>query len=218
MNTSDIFEKAIQHLRNWYKKGNEVMDAVPLLKTKRNKTTAWICLALIVLVAICRICGGGDGGTSGGDSKFSFDGAPLGAETPEAVVMQYYKAYKDGDAVAYLNCVNYTDEEKLCIIGPLSEKMSETSWCTIANCAYAKVKYESEELRPYDADLGCEWATANAYVEASTEWEGSTKYAGRIWNMKKVGGKWFIDKNSGSGAHWMGLTDLANPDPTKPSN
>ena len=218
MKTSGILENVTMHLKHWYEKGEEIMNAVPLLRSRRNKTVVWICLAFVVLVAIYRMCGGSAGGTAAQNAKFGFDQAPLGADTPEAVVMQYYKAYKDGDPVAYLNCVNYTDDEKSCMIAPLSEKMGVARWREIANCAYAKIKYESEQIRPYDPDLGCEWATANAYVEAGSEWEGSTKYAGRLWNMKKVGKKWFIDKNSGSGAHWMGLTDLANPDPTKPSN
>lgn len=218
MNTTTILENVTRRLKHWYEKVNKIMDDVPILRPTRNKTAVWICLALVVLVAIYRMCGGSGVGIVAQNVKFSFGGAPFGADTPEAVVMQYYKAYKDGDPVAYLNCVNYTDQEKLCIIGPLSEKMGETSWCAIANCAYAKIKYESEQLHQYDADLGCELATANAYVEAGSDWEGSTKRVGRIWDMKKIGDKWFIDKNSGSGSHWMGLTDLANPDPTKPSN
>ena len=217
MKTSEILKNVTGHLRHWREKGDEIMDAVPLLRARRNKTVSWICLAFLVLVAVYRMCGAG-GGATVQNAMLNFAGAPLGADTPEAVVMQYYRAYKDGDPVAYLNCVNYTDDEKSCMIAPLSEKMGVARWREIANCTYAKIKYESEQIRPYDPDLGCEWATANAYVEATDEWVGSTKRTGRLWNMKKVGDKWFIDKNSGAGAHWMGLTDLANPDPTKPSN
>lgn len=218
MNTNTILENVTRRLKCWYDKANKIMDDVPILRSKRNKTAVWICLAFVVLVAIYRMGGGSGVGTAAQNVEFSFAGAPLGADTPEAVVMQYYKAYKDGDPVAYLNCVNYTDQEKLCIIGPLTEKMGAANWRAIANCAYAKIKYESEQLNPYDADLGCERATANAYVEAGSDWEGSTKRVGRSWDMKKIGDKWFIDKNSNAGAHWMGLTDFANPNPTKPSN
>ena len=219
MKSSAILENISRYLKHWLDKGNEIMDNVPLLRSKRNKTVAWICLAFVSLVAIYRICGGSDGGTAVQNAKYNFDVAPHGADTPEAIVMQYYKAYKDGDPIAFLNCVNFTDEEKRCIIDPLSEKMKVANWRKIANCAYAKIKYECEQRYPYDKAVGCEWATANAYVEASGDWNGSTKYVGRLWNMKKIGGKWFIDKKgSDTGALWMGLTDLSNPDPTQPSN
>ena len=218
MKIAEVLEKTMRSIRHGYEKCNEIMDEVPLLKQKRNKTVAWICFAFIVVVAICRMCGGSSGGTFAEIARFNFDGAPLGADTPEAVVMQYYKAYKDGDPIAYLNCVNYTDEEKRCIIGPLSEKMSDPNWRTCAANAYARIKYECEELHPYDAEVGCEWATANAFVEASAEWEGSSSSAGRRWDMKKIGDKWFVNKDSGGSALWMGLTSLSNPDPTKPSN
>lgn len=212
----NILDKGRLLVKVGYEKGNGFMDAVPLLRSKRNKCIVWFCVAGIVIVALFRMLQSGTGKTSGGEMPevagiVNFDSAPLGAESPEAVVKQYYKAYKDGDPVAFLNCVNYTVEEKLCMIGPLTEKMSAKDWREQAAIAYYKIKYESEQLRPYDADLGCESATANVYVEASDEWNGSRESAGRLWNMRKFDGKWFIDKYSGGGANWMGLTSLASP-------
>jgi len=224
----DVLEAGKRNLKDAYEKGNNFMDAVPLLKSKRGKLIVWLCMAGVVLVAICRMFGGTEVGSRGVNEACSdvadvgghanFDSAPLGAESPEAVVMQYYKAYKEGNPVAYLNCVNYTEDEKLAMIGMLSEKMNAKDWCEQARITYAEIKYECEELRPYDADIGGEWATANAFVKASSEWEGSSKSSGRTWRMKKIGGKWFIDKESDSGTHYMGLTDLSSPFPTKPGS
>ena len=188
---------------------------MPLIRTKKNKCIACACLVFLVIIGAIRMIGSNSASVNNVacTATFDFDSKPLGASSPKEVVERYYKAYKDGDPVAFLNCVNYTAAEKSCIIEPLSKRMNQKDWCKRANIACAKITYECEQFYPHGSNLNnCEWVTANAYVEASDEFESSAKSAGKLWTMKKIDGKWFIDKDSGGSVNCMGVTDLSDPD------
>ena len=115
--------------------------------------------------------------------------------SPTEVLKQYYKAFREGDVQGYLNCVNYSEEERIKEEQKVSKIFRDEKWSPFVNGLYGKI------------DMGVpSWNSTNKMsikvsLENREHGGGSTK----TWYLIKTERGWLVDPKMTTHPDEMGL-------------
>ena len=122
-------------------------------------------------------------------------GTSLNSNSPTRLVKHYYKAFLDGNIEEYVNCVNYTDEQKKEEASSLEENFQNDEWRESVKKLYG------------ESIMGVPKWTGDGKmsVKVAIKNQEHGGEANKEWYLIKINGRWLIDAEMTTNPHEMGL-------------
>lgn len=115
--------------------------------------------------------------------------------SPTSLVKHYYKAFEDGNVEEYVNCVNYTDEQKKEEASSLGESFQNDEWRENVRKLYGEITMGVPKWTG-DGKMSVKVAIENREHGGESNKE---------WYLIKINGRWLIDAEMTTNPHEMGL-------------